>query len=35
MEGVGKIMAGRRKLAWIWTHDMIDWVRLKAWSWWP
>lgn len=35
MEGVGKITVGRRKLIWIWTHDMIDWVRLKAWSWWP
>jgi len=35
MEGVGKITIGRRKLVWIWTHDMIDWVRLKAWSWWP
>jgi len=35
MEGVGKISVCRCKLIWIWTHDMIDWVRLKAWSWWP
>ncbi|MHB8474222.1 MAG: HlyD family efflux transporter periplasmic adaptor subunit [Gammaproteobacteria bacterium] len=34
MEGVGKIDAGRRKLVWIWTHKLIDWVRLSAWSWW-
>lgn len=34
MEGVGKIDTGRRKLVWIWTHKLIDWVRLSAWSWW-
>jgi hypothetical protein len=35
MEGFGKIEIDRRKLIWIWTHDMIDWIRLKVWSWWP
>jgi biotin carboxyl carrier protein len=35
MEGVGKIDAGDRKLIWIWTHEMIDWLRLKLWSWLP
>lgn len=35
MEGVGKIMAGRRLLAWIWTRQGIDWVRLKLWAWLP
>ena len=35
MEGVGKVTIDRRKLIWIWTHDIIDWVRLKLWAWWP
>jgi len=32
MEGVGKIDAGRRSLLWIWTHSLVDWLRLWAWS---
>jgi len=35
MEGVGKITIDRRRLIWIWTHELIDWVRLQLWSWWP
>jgi RND family efflux transporter MFP subunit len=35
MEGVGKIYIDRRKLIWIWTHEIIDWVRLKLWTWIP
>jgi multidrug resistance efflux pump len=35
MEGVGKVSIDRRKLIWIWTHDVIDWVRLQIWRWWP
>lgn len=35
MEGVGKIMVDERKLIWIWTHTLTDWVRLWAWSWLP
>jgi len=35
MEGVGKITVDRRKLIWIWTHELIDWLRLKLWAWWP
>jgi RND family efflux transporter MFP subunit len=35
MEGVGKIEIGERRLLWIWTHRLIDWVKLKAWSWLP
>jgi len=35
MEGVGKINIDRRKLIWIWTHELIDWLRLWLWSWWP
>jgi multidrug efflux pump subunit AcrA (membrane-fusion protein) len=35
MEGVGKITIDRRKLIWIWTHELTDWVRLKLWTWIP
>ena len=35
MEGVGKIEIDRRRLIWIWTHQVIDWLRLKLWSWLP
>ncbi|MCE5334115.1 MAG: HlyD family efflux transporter periplasmic adaptor subunit [Desulfobacteraceae bacterium] len=35
MEGFGKIDVDRRKLVWIWTHELIDWVRLTSWSWMP
>ena len=31
MEGVGKINAGERRLAWLWTHDLFDWLRLWLW----
>lgn len=35
MEGVGKISAGEHKLIWIWTHPLVDWLRLWAWRWLP
>ncbi|MGH8736376.1 MAG: efflux RND transporter periplasmic adaptor subunit, partial [Burkholderiales bacterium] len=35
MEGVGKIDAGKRKLIWIWTHGLVDWLRLWVWKWLP
>jgi RND family efflux transporter MFP subunit len=35
MEGVGKIAVGERKLIWIWTHPLLDWLRLWAWRWLP
>ncbi len=35
LEGVAKIEVGRRRLVWIWTHELFDWIRLWAWSWWP
>ena len=35
MEGVGKIAVDQRKLLWIWTHDVVDWVRLALWKWLP
>jgi Barrel-sandwich domain of CusB or HlyD membrane-fusion len=33
MEGVGKIDIGRRNLAWIWLHPLIDWGRIWSWRW--
>ena len=35
MEGVAKIYVDERKLIWIWTHDIIDWLRIKMWQWLP
>jgi RND family efflux transporter MFP subunit len=35
MEGVAKVEVGRRLLIWIWTRQVIDWVRLKLWTWMP
>ena len=35
MEGVGKIKVGRRSLIWVWTHELVDWVRLQVWRWQP
>lgn len=35
MEGVGKIEIGRRSLAWVWLHPLIDWVRIWSWRWLP
>ncbi len=35
MKGVGKIMIGDRKLIWVWTRPLLDWLRLNLWTWWP
>lgn len=35
MEGVGKVLVGRARLIWIWTHGLIDWLRLTLWNWLP
>lgn len=35
MEGVGKIAVDRRRLLWIWTHEIVDWLRLAFWRWLP
>jgi len=31
MEGVAKINIGRRSYAWLWTHRLTDWLRMKLW----
>lgn len=33
MEGVGKVEVGERRLVWIWTHAMVEWVQLAVWRW--
>ena len=33
MSGVAKIGVGERKLWWVWTHTLVDWLRLQLWSW--
>jgi len=35
MEGVAKIIVDERRLVWIWTRTLANWVRLKAWTWLP
>jgi biotin carboxyl carrier protein len=35
MEGLSKIQIGKRSLFWILMHDLIDWIRLRLWSWLP
>lgn len=34
-EGVGKVTVGDRRLAWIWTRELVDWFRLALWRWIP
>jgi RND family efflux transporter MFP subunit len=33
MEGIGKVQVGQRKLIWIWSHTLVDWLRLWSWKW--
>lgn len=35
MEGVAKIEIGERSLAWIWSHEITDWIKLWLWRWLP
>jgi hypothetical protein len=35
MEGVAKVAVDDRLLAWIWTRELLNWIRLKAWAWTP
>ena len=35
MEGVGKVAAGERRLAWIWTRNFVNWLRISLWAWLP
>lgn len=35
MDGIAKVDAGERRHLWIWTHDLVDWLRVKLWTWLP
>jgi hypothetical protein len=35
MEGVAKVSVEDRHLAWIWTRELANWIRLKFWAWTP
>lgn len=35
MDGVAKIDVGSRSLLWIWTHSVLDWLRMAWWAWVP
>lgn len=35
MEGVAKVAVDERRLIWIWTRNLVNWVRLKLWTWSP
>ena len=30
-EGVAKITLGRRRLGWLWTRRLVNWIRMKLW----
>ncbi len=31
MQGLAKVDLGRARYGWLWTHRMIDWLRMKLW----
>jgi len=33
MDGIAKVAIGDRRLAWIWTHKLTDWLGLTVWRW--
>ncbi len=33
MQGIAKINIEQRKLIWIWTHSLVNWLRVWTWSW--
>ncbi len=35
MQGVAKVVVGRRALGWVLFHEVFNWWRIKIWSWWP
>lgn len=34
MEGIGKITVGEERLVWIWSRELLTWLRLQTWTWW-
>lgn len=35
MQGAGRIEIEERSVGWIWTHELVQWLKLWLWSWWP
>ncbi|MCB1742649.1 MAG: efflux RND transporter periplasmic adaptor subunit [Gammaproteobacteria bacterium] len=35
MQGIARIDVDERRLVWIWTHELLDWLRLQLWRWYP
>ncbi len=35
MQGVAKVVVGRARYVWIWTHEVTAWARLKLWEYLP
>ncbi len=35
MHGFAKIEVGQASRLWVWTHELIDWLRFKLWKWTP
>jgi multidrug resistance efflux pump len=35
MEGIGKIVVGRRPVLELWLRPALEWVRMTVWRWWP
>jgi multidrug resistance efflux pump len=35
MQGVGKVEIDKSRYLWIWTRDIVNWLRLAAWRWLP
>lgn len=35
MEGIGKVEVEPRKLIWVWTHRLLNWLRLFVWTYLP
>jgi hypothetical protein len=35
MEGIAKIEVEPRRLIWVWTHRLVNWLRLFVWTYLP
>ena len=33
MQGNAKVSVGRASYAWLWTHRLVSWARMKIWLW--
>ena len=31
IEGTARILVGQERYIWIWTHKLVDWIRMKMW----